>query len=628
MQPSDPWARWSYEQLRIGQPHVETAGLWRLGNSYYILCPALNDNSRASDGRSVVEWFNDHRALTAPVSLVRALPNGAEQVPERTLDDAIRLSGEPLTLWHLVAELSLRLPRTFPLLRVIDGSSPMSVRIVVSRSLSDPEEVILDSVMVSLQQPFVAYEIELRSPTNGEESQAAASPASFGGLPEIIPSRLLFGTASNRLRAKYEEDEDFWLANQIELLKSWSVEPESLIPGAEWNRATSRCVLFAHSSTLVLPIINPLCIFRKVALVLSPQVTIEQLCSSLKCTAAELLELIELDRVQLVLSHSPDNYPIRFLEQATELSAGNVLFPRRLTALVIADARKRVPFLFAPFDAHERAAIVRALREVANSAKDLSARRVLERASTALPELWSSTYSLVHRSGSIGASLVGLGGLVGRLFGDAGPNDHQIEFLHAGLIVQYAGALNALAFPTTNVDNPFVEILATFYSKGPITSVPDFASKLETLVSGLLAVDSGVSPVELAKSLGHGDIDRFRSLIEDVSRANHDQDAILATVARFNAAIEVYGGKNTSFKKLDIRTLLDSLLDLAGIPGVNLAGWLVMQVVRRLSEHGPDNAILGSIIDSVEGIVKRSQPQAILVGRMRSAIARAGSARE
>ena len=49
----------------------------------------------------------------------------------------------------------------------------------------------------------------------GETPQVADPPAGFYGLPEIIPSRLLFGTTSNQLRAKYEEDEDFWVENQL-----------------------------------------------------------------------------------------------------------------------------------------------------------------------------------------------------------------------------------------------------------------------------------------------------------------------------------------------------------------------------------------------------------------------------
>jgi len=621
----DPWARWAYERLRVLQPHIETAGIWQHGWRYYIVCPKLAEDLRAADGTLLRDWFDSNcRPFTVSIQLVLAPPDGGQEVAPRTLKEAIELAGDPLTEWEVFGELSLRLSRTFPLMSVEDGTSPMTAKICVSRNLTPEEEREIDAAIASLQQPW-RREIEVQSARKEHKQEGVTGLAArSAGLPPLVPSRLLFGSASSRLRAIYEEDEDFWSTNRVKVLGSWAVDPTTLIPGPEWDRSTSRCVLFAHDPD-ALPIVNPLSIFRKVALVLAPNTGVDELCARLRCTESDLLQLMELGHVQLVLPHSLDQYPIPLLEVAAERSPAQMLFPRRVAALVVADARKRVPFLFAPFTTDERGVIVRALRQAAESAEG-PVKVILERAATVLAELWCKTFELVNRYGSLGTSIVGLGGLVGALSRESGPASHELEFLHAGLVVQWAGALNALAFPTATISNPFVEILATLYSGAPVRSVPEFKSNLETLVGGLLTVDAGVPPVELARSLGGGDIDRFRGLVEDVLRVNSDPEAIQGVVDRFNAAVKVYEGRTASFRKLDVLALLQALAALTKLPWIGLSGWFAKRLIQQLQECRGSNAVVGSVIDTLDGMVKMSHPPAVFVARMRTAIAEARAA--
>ncbi len=620
----DPWARWAYERLCVLQPQVETGGIWEHNGRYYIVCPKLADDLRATDGAPLHEWFHAKcRPAGVPMQLVPAPPNGSREIAVRTLREAIELAGDPLTRGEVLSELSLRLPRTFPLVGLEDGSTAMTVKIAVARDLSPEEQRDLEAAIEALQQPW-RHETEVKSVQEDLPKTPAARPGQPAGLPQLIPSRLLFRSASSHLRSICEEDEEFWSTNRVKVLGSWSVEPTALIPSRGWDRDMSRCLIFGND-TDALPIVNPLSIFRKVALVLAPGTTTAELCGRLKCTESDLLQLMELGRVQLVLPHSPDQYPLRFLELAAERSPAEMLFPRRVAALVVADARKRVPFLFAPFTTAERAVIIRALRQAAQAVED-PARRILDRAASSLADIWCKTYEVVNRHGSLGASIVGLGGLMGTIFRENGPASGQLEFLHAGLVVQWAGALNALAFPTVTISNPFVEILATLYSGAPVRSVPEFASNLETLVAGLLTVDAGVSPVELARSLGGGDIDRFRGLVEDVLRANAEPEAIRGVIEHFNEAVKAYEGRTATFRKLDILALLQALAALTKQPWIGLSGWFAKRLIQQLQDSRGSNAVVGSVIDALDGMAKMSHPSAVLVARMSAAVAGARTA--
>ncbi|MFZ1122740.1 MAG: hypothetical protein WAN81_21145, partial [Candidatus Binataceae bacterium] len=595
------------------------------GGRYYIVCPNLADDLRATDGAALPEWFNSKcKPAGVPMQLVPAPPDGSQQISARTLKEAIELAGDPLTRGEVLSELSLRLPRTFPLVGIEDGSTAMTVKIRVARDLASEEEHALDEAIASLQQPW-RHETEVQGVQEKRTPERPpAQPAAPAGLPALVPSRLLFRSASSQLRSIYEEDEDFWSTNRVKVLGSWAVDPTALIPNRHWDSNTSRCVIFGHDSD-ALPIVNPLSVFRKVALVLAPMTTIAEVCGRLKCTESDLLQLMELGRVQLVLAHSPEQYPIRFLQLAAERSPEQMLFPRRLAALVVVDSRKRLPLLFAPFTTAERAVIIRALRQAAEAVEE-PARRILDRAASSLAEIWCKTYEVVNRHGSLGASTVGLGGLMGTIFRENGPASRELEFLHAALVVQWAGALNALAFPTATISSPFVEILATLYSGAPVRAVPEFASNLETLVGGLLTVDEGVPPLELARSLGGGDIDRFRGLVEDVLRVNADAEAIRGVVERFNATVKTYETRSSRFRRLDVFALLLALGALTKQSWIPLSGWFAKRIIQQLQEYRGSNAVIGSVIDALDGMATGVHPPVVLVARMQAAVAEARTA--
>jgi hypothetical protein len=620
---SDPWVRWTYERLCVLQPHVETAGICRSVGNYYIVCPKLVDGLRASDGTALADWFHSScRPAGVPIQLVSAPPGGAEKIIPRTLEEAVQLVGDPLTRGELLRELSLRLPRTFPLSGISDGSSPMTVQIRVTRDLTTAEEGGLDAVIRSLQQPW-RHEIKVQSGSEEGTPTGAATtrPRPPAGLPALAPSRVLFRSASSQLRSLYEADEDFWSTNRVKVLSSWDVERTQLYPSKEWDRDTSRCLLFAHDSN-ALPLVNPLTIFRKVALVFAPMSSIGEMCSRLRCSESDLLQLMEMGHVQLVLPHSLELYPRRFLEAAAERAGGQMAFPRRIAALVVADARRRLPFLFAPFTTEERALIIQALRQASEVAED-PGRRTLARAADSIAEIWCKQYEMVNRHGSVGASIVGLGGLIGAIFRENCRSSRELEFLQAGLVIQWAGALNALAYPTATISNPFLEVLATLYGGAPVSSAPEFASSLKILVNGLLTLDSGVPPVELARSLGKGDVDRFRRLVDDVSRSNPDPEAVAAVIDRFNAAIRLYEGRSATFSSLDVLGLLRALGELTDQRWLDLAGWFAIRIIRQLQKRRGSSAVIGSVIDVLDGMVNVSHPSAILVARMRAGVAEA-----
>src|ERR1043166_537576 len=89
------YARWSYEQLLLQQPHIAFDGMWRLERQHFVVCPEVATAKTAS-GEDLSPWFHEHcRVLGAPIRLVDAVPPGSKRVPESTLEDRVRLVSAP-----------------------------------------------------------------------------------------------------------------------------------------------------------------------------------------------------------------------------------------------------------------------------------------------------------------------------------------------------------------------------------------------------------------------------------------------------------------------------------------------------------------------------------------------------
>ena len=107
-------SRSSYENLLLGQPQLRTLGLWRVGQTFYIVCPEV-ETSTTDDGQPIRDWFyTNARIMGTPVSLVVDVPPNAVKVPPRTLDELATLKGDAVTVMDLLLDLMLLLPKTFP----------------------------------------------------------------------------------------------------------------------------------------------------------------------------------------------------------------------------------------------------------------------------------------------------------------------------------------------------------------------------------------------------------------------------------------------------------------------------------------------------------------------------------
>lgn len=151
----DSDALWSYDCLRFEQLHVRENGLYRLGHSYYILCPDVTAETLARDNTLLDKWFSDNKSAICDIRLVSMLPEGAVRVQELAPVQRASSAGSMKTIRQLYSDLALELPSDFPdfMLR----RSGRDLVIVTSKELSSVDQSRLKDSYERMKLP-VSYQ--------------------------------------------------------------------------------------------------------------------------------------------------------------------------------------------------------------------------------------------------------------------------------------------------------------------------------------------------------------------------------------------------------------------------------------------------------------------------------------
>ncbi|MCM3222921.1 hypothetical protein M3644_24480 [Bacillus cereus] len=148
---NDFYSRWSYDEFRIKQPHVETDGLWEKDNFYFIKCKDSSINPLNDMELTLEEHFDQKiKALGAPVRLVEVVPEDAIRVKDRSLHEIVQLTGFPLNQNQFDTQLSILLPSNFPTYKFYFQQG-VGWCLEVERKLTSEEKQIFHSSLQTLQ---------------------------------------------------------------------------------------------------------------------------------------------------------------------------------------------------------------------------------------------------------------------------------------------------------------------------------------------------------------------------------------------------------------------------------------------------------------------------------------------
>ncbi len=624
----DHYARWSYEQLLLQQPHIAYDGLWRVGWRHFVVCPALA-TAQTSDGEDLANWFNNNCCvITAPIEIVASCPQGAEQVPERTAEERAALVGVPRVRRNVLVDMGLVLPKQFPPFTIRFAAA--TVVLVTRERLNTSQEEDAQTAFTSIGYGTLNFDTD---PAWDSETDAFREPGRQGDL-DLLPSRRLPTCVGASLRSLLEEDEDFWIDNRNQVLASPHTDPNSLLP-VTWTSSKGLSCFVEATALHPENIRTYLSIYDTVHLALPIAEQFQFTCEAMGVTPMELRKLVEMGRLKIVLPQPLDRYRPDWLSEVADNAPHGLLFSRRLAAATIADARRRIPLLYPPLGPADRYLLLHTL--LTNSQKLVKADKEGQFVASLkyLSSTWAQTEWLVQSRGAMGTTAFGVGGLSAMLFEHLTGRDLRLELWGAGLKVSWAAALGSHAFPYKSDGHDYDEtalcdFVASVYSpiqNLKISTVPPLAL---TAIADILAINNNVPVIDFAEGFSTVTISRLRKFILNISKESSDAESLESAIRSFNREVRHYENRADRLQRVDIVGLLAGVAVASGVvvnPDIARMAPLAAPILGFLLGIAIDEAPrryegAGAIVDFLNSVLTcRNNPDAVLIARARKDVA-------
>ncbi|SHN74253.1 hypothetical protein SAMN04487896_3435 [Paenibacillus sp. ov031] len=606
-------AHWSYDRLRILQPHVITDGLWYINDFYYIKCEDLSVEPLNNEDSLPLEVFfkKTIKALATPIFLVEQVPEEAIRLDDRPLQEAVQVVGEMLNQNDFDDQIALLIPPDFPNYRFYLQQREGWI-LEVERTITDSE---YDCFIYSLDrlQGFTRPDnIKLLINSQIHSKNINAEPSL-----DLIPSRRSSMNVSSELKKQWEFDEQLWVDQSVSILTSDDYIKEESLP-TTWKQNGSSCLLDLSVSGAQ-DIRNYLTMYQTVNIVAPPSFDHVSVLSTLGITEKELIELVRLDRVKILLPQDINHYEQKFLEELVESAPHNLMFSRQLALRTIADSRKRNPLLYPNLETEEKQRLLSALHGLALKLIDPKSQAWVRALAIQLSEIWNAN-TLVAFRGAMGTAPTGYGTLIAAIIESQTGKDYRFELITASHAVEWAGALKSTLCPTgeeAHIRNS--ETLANMYSGVNNEWNMEFMSTPNIATEGILTIANSVPVLELATAFKGGDIARFHMLIQRISKHQHPEER-KQIIDAFNNAVKSFERNKNRVNAWDIRGVLVDIGTTLTSTTIPLAGLLLNGIEKALEYSGGSSKIIGDILDKTQAKLYQTTPDAILVSRMRDSI--------
>lgn len=607
-------AQWFYDIVQIQQYHLNFQGLFLSSDGFHVVVEGYNESTLASDGQTLAAWVEEHRPVTLRFMLADVAPPHGQVLDERSPFQRALNFGAPRNRSQVVAELGLRAGPAFPTFAVDFPGADL--RFTSQHPLSPAQQSVLQAHLADLGSGVQDTTFDVAAEVKGEEdSLAYVWP----------PAMALRARQPQAVVERYEEDEAFWLGQRAALLTESQRDLRFERPVA------SRCyvdgVFGAHN------IRSYLTLYDRVIIQAPVEQGAQRLYADLHLSEHEVFDLARQGRLQFALTQRPDRYDRRFLAQVAEID-GAGLYPRRLLAATISDARARNPLFYPAFSVRERQGLLRLLQQQAEQGAGLE-QRFHAALTSAVAAHWARFENTLDVPPVFEAGASGLGRMARDVVLATHGLDLGLELATVAPSVQIAGALGATVISSETPEfslGAHAALVASLYTGVPLRprQATDFGAT-QDLVHRLLAVRSDEPIADFLAAFGEGDLARLRRRLFEVLRQAGSPEELRDHAEALNQAVQRYERRT---ERLDVFNLVgcadaaysvaSSQLNLPGMSPYVTVGVLVWGILNK-ALHGKKAAdpVLGAVFDAINALQRFSPPDAVLVSRMRGRLERA-----
>ncbi|MFL5786796.1 MAG: hypothetical protein ACJ748_01975 [Flavisolibacter sp.] len=594
----------SYETFLLGQYNIECCGLFYDNGVYLIHCPTVTANTQSLEGENLHHWFDMRKIIGTNIKIVNALPENAIKVDTDVDKAKSPGTGYLVTNSDIVYEINLLIPGIFPDYEIQLGNP---ITIVFK------EEVTQEGIH-ELEAIFQMNVFPIKCSFINDPAAITKTEAPAGGFfSYIIPSRYAKHKMGKQLADKWEEDEDEWIINRGQIL---SGKMEGIDRENYFNAKKFRCVIDCRAGT-PFNIRSYLSLYEEVCIVL-PLKNIESVLKGLDISREELIELVSLNKLQILAPSSIELYDLPLMESLVYTNSRNVHLARRLTSLILQENSRRNP-LYLPFLPLEERKILLQSCDQASQVLSDTERKKIQKLLSSLGNSWVRMPNAINQLPSGFLSAYGIPDMLDTIFFEDAPA-HQnlsIDTKLAAPSVELTAALGATFVPVLNELTPIYRMIADLYSGIPnenwIIQKPDYAN---FAVEDLLVISDKIPVIEFAQTFTGAEINRFRETILAISQNAKDLEDLETNISAFNHFVKSY---EKDKNKLNLMNLSGFVLKQSGkTEGIPFASWLIKILQKYVLKQARKSTKLGAILDQMEANVVGNFPNAVLVSTMKT----------
>ncbi|MFS1869899.1 hypothetical protein [Vibrio lentus] len=492
---------YDYERFVMQTSHLPHLGLYHEDNFLFCVIDGITSNDAKKLAKDYDEYY---RTISNPAPLI--VPKVSDKHNKVSFRDSwqkINQHGHPYTHAEIENELYIKLPKKYhPFLfdyKMATGNFILELEFTPSPDEIAELELLLADLGLDNYELVVKINTRIRDQLkeNAKNQEKLAKVLKHDPHALILKaSGLLSSKVPKLVREKYEEDQDFWVDQKMNIFRNIDFQKSEICPlkGLERGRVCFVDATFHDRKNLR----TYIALYQTVIISL-PQVSSKKrqtFFEMFDVTEFEMKVLIQNGRIKFTILDNITLYPLDLVSSIIEVDANAIIFPRSIAASCLVSMRERTGLLGYSYTTDEQYRFLNALH--CSNKKHGSM-------VNALADLWHGMEHLINQNGLALIGHIGIGGLLSRIHFNS---DDSLAFYSGGY--EIAQGLGAHYFPFESENEPRYlkasEIVSSVYhgvnKHSPI--VKD--SGLDSLLRSVYTIDNDMNILELDRIFSHKEI--------------------------------------------------------------------------------------------------------------------------
>ncbi|CAJ1852058.1 hypothetical protein PEKONANI_02791 [Aeromonas jandaei] len=601
-----------YERFVLQTHKFPHLGLFRQGSAIFIVIENVSD----SDVEMLSKDYNDnYRAICNPAPLiVPCIRDGFEKVELRESWRKINQHGYPYTYAEIENELYMMLPKRFQPFRfdykMVTGKFNLELEVLPSADDVLEIEIILADLGLDNYELVINVNPNLKKDIVSHAIREKELIGDIDFLPHnliIKASGLIDREMPKIILDKYEEDEEFWVDQRLNILRETSFNQSDISQLEDLNNGSLCFIDATHHDRGNLR--TYLSLYRTVIISLPQKTssTRKSFFEMFEINEFELRVLIEHGRLKFSVIDNIELYPLDLIAYILDVDPKAVIFPRSITASCLLSMRDRTGLLGFSYTTDEQFRFLNSLH--------LSNSKSASEIAGALANSWNGMERMVNQNGLLLIGHLGIGGLISKMyFGEKGSD---IPFFSSSY--EISQGLGAHYFPYESENESryakAAELVGSIYHGINMHAPQIKENKLKELLSSIYAINNDMSILELDRVFSHKEIPFATDILNDLSKLSEEE--VNYKILQLKDSINKLEKNQQRLSALDFSGLIGGVASMySGEPVVSLLVWGLTATNRYVNLTQGDTELFARLV----AINNRVSKDVVLIKNARNKI--------